>query len=241
MLRTYLYKKYNSENVIVLAHLKHGTRWLEEQKAYGIKNIDVSHKPIKKIATELQNELFVKKDITFNSSKIQIGKCILELKDTKLIIVYRDPYEAFTSAITTAAQTSNFLDKNNICSDDDILNDKNEILNTIMLNSGHFTFFLWRIILATLENVDCQNNIEFVELKDLSTCIQLELLTYSPHTKKHYNFDVKETNILNLSKEQLIKECKKSNKKLWDKMMVEIELDKIALNTLIKKYKVFKI
>ena len=166
---------------------------------------------------------------------------ILELKDTKLIIVYRDPYEAFTSAITTAAQTSNFLDKNNICSDNDILNDKNEILNTIMLNSGHFTFFLWRIILATLENVDCQNNIEFVELKDLSTCIQLELLTYSPHTKKHYNFDVKETNILNLSKEQLIKECKKSNKKLWDKMMVEIELDKIALNTLINKYKVFKI
>ena len=162
-------------NVLEKHHYRihHHPLWLEEQKAYGIKNIDVSHKPIKKIATELQNELFVKKDITFNSSKIQIGKCILELKDTKLIIVYRDPYEAFTSAITTAAQTSNFLDKNNICSDDDILNDKNEILNTIMLNSGHFTFFLWRIILATLENVDCQNNTMYPPLNNMLSNINL--------------------------------------------------------------------
>jgi hypothetical protein len=240
MIRTYLYKKYNSEDVLVLAHLKHGTRWLEEQESYSTNNFVITNKTIQKIAIELQNELFVKKDITFNSSKIKIGKCIVELKHNKLIIVYRNPYEAFYSALTTASQTDNFLDKNNICNDNDILNDKKEILNTIMLNSGHFTFFLWRIILSTLEEADPQLNIEFVELKDLSACIQLELLKYKPYTKKHYNFDTKETNILNLSKEELIKECKKSNKKLWDKIMLEIELDNIALNTLLKKYKVYK-
>jgi len=235
-----LYKKYNSEDVLVLAHLKHGSRWLQEQQSDSIINYNVINKTLKKIAIELRNQLFVKKDITFNSSKIKIGKYKLELNHTKLIIVYRDPYEAYYSALTTAAQRDSFLDRNNICSDSDVLNDKKEILNTIMLNSGHFTFFLWRIILSTLEEVDPQLNIEFVELKDLSTCIQLELLTYKPYTKKHYNFDIKETNILNLSKEELIKECEKYNKKLWDKIMLEIELDNIALNTLLKKYKVYK-
>ena len=63
MIRTYLYKKYNSEDVLVLAHLKHGSRWLEEQQSDSIIDYNVTNKTLKKIAIELRNQLFVKINI----------------------------------------------------------------------------------------------------------------------------------------------------------------------------------
>ena len=140
-------------------------------------------------------------------------------------------FEAFCSSISQAAMI-NGKDGKPLWD-----GDKSNV-NPLIAGSGHFCFHIWRDVLSMVNETGCED-IRFIELKDLSDFLVLETLQHFEHNKKRNE----ESNIVGLmekgiqSKEELIEVCKVGNPILWEKYVEQINLDRIALDTLLEKYK----
>jgi len=228
MIQKYSFNTYLSEFVVV-ALLKHASRYLAECSGNNVNKIDIGG-----FGTtgkeRLMSSLFDNVESPGQTSKIQIGKVLKKLK-TKTFFVYRDPFEAFCSSISQAAMING--------KDGKPLWDGNKSnVNPLIAGSGHFCFHIWRDVLSMVNETGCED-ILFIELKDLSDFLVLETLQHFEHNKKRNE----ESNIVGLmekgiqSKEELIEVCKVGNPILWEKYVEQINLDRIALDTLLEKYK----
>jgi hypothetical protein len=228
MIQKYSFNTYLSEFVVV-ALLKHASRFLSECSGNNVQKIDIGG--FSKTGKEkLMASLFDNIEIPIQISNFQIGKAQKKLK-TKTFFVYRDPFEAFCSSISQAAMING--------KDGKPLWDGNKSnVNPLIAGSGHFCFHIWRDVLSMVNETGCED-ILFIELKDLSDFLVLETLQHFEHNKKRNE----ESNIVGLmekgiqSKEELIEVCKVGNPILWEKYVEQINLDRIALDTLLEKYK----
>jgi hypothetical protein len=209
--------KYNSDIVSdfrVFAPNKHGTRFLREINPIEKTHISISQTMIefeKKLTTSLFN--FV--DNPKSTPAIQLKK-LQVLKKEHCYFVYRNPYDAFVSAIQTGyASSQNHR--------------TNKDLSSNMTNNGHFYTHYYRVLERVLEEVQ-DDTISFVELNDLTEFIRIQTLRPVQVSKEKYSFD----KYITKSDVELL--CKEHHPILWHRFMIEIEKEKIALNNLIKKF-----
>ena len=223
-MRLYKFRPYMNE-FVVLAGLKHGSRYLNEITTHTIPlpdDFDLMDKILK--------ELFIDVEHPLTNSKIQIKKTTKKLK-VPTFFVYRDPYEAYCSSIMQGTMINGA--NNTPLWDGDINN-----MKPLMAGTGHFCYYTWRSVLSLIEKTECED-IKFVNLNELSDLILSNTLTHHSHNKEHNT----ERNLMQLklkkvnSKDELIELCKISNPILWDMYMEQIRLDTIALNILLEKYK----
>ena len=198
----------------VFAPLKHGTRFLDTRNPIQKKHITTVN-GAEKFQDEITNELFDFIDNPKSTKTIQLKK-LKVLKKENSYFIYRNPYDAFISAIQTGYASSK--------------NHRNvENLDANMTGNGHFYTHYYRILESVLQDVD-GDTISFVELSDLTKFFRIETLESIEFSKSKYSFDTY------ITKEELEILCKTHHPILWHRFMLEIDKETIALNNLIKKF-----
>lgn len=198
----------------VFAPNKHGTRFLRESNPIEKTHISISKTKID-FETKLTESLFDFLDNPKSTQAIKLKK-IKILKKENAYFVYRNPYDAFVSAVQTGYASS----KNHRGNDE---------LAANMTGNGHFYIHYYRVLESVLEDVD-SDTISFVDLSDLTDFLRIQTLRPFQFSKAKYSFDS------HITKEQVETLCKKHHPMLWHRFMVEIEKEKIALNNLIQKF-----
>jgi hypothetical protein len=193
----------------VFAPNKHGTRFLREAIPIEKTYISISKNKID-FETKLIASLFDFLEVPNSTEKIKV------LKKENNYFIYRNPYDAFVSAIQTGYASS----KNHR---------ENEELGANMTGNEHFYVHYYRVLESVLENVE-SDNISFVDLNDLTEFFRIKTLHPFQFSKEKYSFDKY------ITKKDVEILCKKYHPILWDTFMIEIEKEKIALNNLIKKF-----
>lgn len=221
------------KNFTIFAPLKHGTRWLNITHPISIKSLHhtnndkgISISPIQ----SLSNILFSDKESPFQNSKIKLKKFKKEIIIENPVFVYRDPYDTFVNAILTGTHN---LNKNTNGHQTKWDGDPQK-LNIIMTNNGHFSPVIWQEVWQLLELLD-DEEITFVNLRELSDYIMINTLQYYPYNFNSYTFQNSIVN--NFTKDEVIQMCKEYHPTLWDNFMLQIEKETIALNKLLEKFK----
>jgi hypothetical protein len=209
--------KYQSDIVPdfrVFATNKHGTRFLRE-----VNPIEKTHLSISQTMSEFERKLtetlFDFVDNPKSTSVIKLKK-IQVLKKQDCYFVYRNPYDAFVSAIQTGYASSQVVKSS-------------PNLAANMTNNGHFYTHYYRVLERILENVE-NDGISFIDLSDLTEFFRVQTLRPIQFSKQKYSFDSY------ITKEELEVLCKTHHPMLWHRFMIEIEKEKIALDNLIKKF-----
>ena len=209
--------KYNSDIVPdfkVIAPLKHGTRFLGDNNPVEKKRISTVH-VIQQFEDDLTNELFDFIDNPKSTKTIKLKK-IQILKKQESYFVYRNPYDAFISAIQTGYASTQ-------------ANKSTDDLGANMTNNNHFYTHYYRVLERILENTE-DGIISFIELNDLTEFFRIQTLRPLNFSKAKYSFDSY------ITKEELENLCKEKHPMLWHRFMIEIEKEKIALGNLLKKF-----
>lgn len=209
--------KYNSDIVPdfkVFASNKHGTRFLRERGPIEKNHISISQ-TMSEFEKRLTEILFDFVDNPKSTQAIKLKK-LQVLKKQDSYFVYRNPYDAFVSAVQTGYASSQ--------------NQRgNKDLGANMTSNGHFYTHYYRVLERVLENVN-DECISFIELNDLTEFFRIQTLRPVQFSKVKYSFDSY------ITKDELETLCKEHHPLLWQRFMVEIEKEKIALNNLINKF-----
>jgi hypothetical protein len=198
----------------VFAPNKHGTRFLRESNPIEKTHISISQSK-SNFETKLTESLFDFLDNPKSTQAIKLKK-IKILKKENAYFVYRNPYDAFVSAVQTGYASSK-------------THRGNDELGANMTGNGHFYIHYYRTLESVLEEVD-SDTISFVDLNDLTEFLRIQTLRPFQFSKEKYSFDS------HITKEQVETLCKEHHPMLWHRFMVEIEKEKIALNNLIQKF-----
>ena len=223
MLKTF---EYNTplNHFVIIAPLKHGTRFLQQTRYSS--TMDVDRKGNRYSIKESLVDFLYDESKTVSKASIKIlnQSKTKTLNYDKVIFVYRDPLDAFKSAIITGSS--------HLLRDEDEWDRSN--LNLLMSYNKHFYYHLWRDIKAALDECKDDSGIKFVSLKDLSDLIIMETLEGYAFEKETYSFD--NTIKSKMNKEELLNACEKDYPVLWNKYLEQIELERDALFYLVKKY-----
>jgi hypothetical protein len=193
----------------VFAPNKHGTRFLREAIPIEKTHISICKTKID-FETKLIESLFDFLEDPNSTEKIKV------LKKENSYFIYRNPYDAFVSSIQTGYASSS-------------KHRGNEKLGANMTGNGHFYVHYYRVLESVLKDVE-SDNISFVDLSDLTEFFRIQTLYPFHFSKERYSFDKY------ITKEDVDTLCKKHHPILWDKFIIEIDKEQIALNNLIKKF-----
>ena len=223
-MRIYKFKPYFGE-FIVGAMLKHGTRYLDD--CGRVLTVIPPYFDFKNI---LIKELFAEEANPLSTSKIQIKKPTHKLK-FPTFFVYRDPYEAYCSAIVQGLMMEH-------SNKEPLWDGDMDNLLPLMAGTKHYCFHLWRDISSIIEETKCED-IKLVHLSELTDFILSQTMEYVEHDKD----ELDRSNLKAIqwkhfdSKAELIEKCKTTHPLLWDRYMEQIQLDTEALTQLLQKYK----
>ncbi len=210
---------YSNNQIEIYAPLKHGTRWLRVAGVDVIENsIQLNVNGWEKI---LQEKLFTE------------GKLI----NPNTYFVYRDTYEWFTSAIKTSAADAVYAfkykggDRDGMKGvwDGDVSNTK-----ALITDNHHYNTNYWRKIKKLFEEVAC-TDIKLISLNDLSLFMKNNNLG-TDYVKEIYHFN-SNMEMIDGSIVDIIELTKNNDKELWDKYIIDTELEQDALNSLVDKFK----
>jgi hypothetical protein len=210
--------KYQSDIVPdfrVFATNKHGTRFLREVNPIEKSHISISSHNVHEVEKKLTETLFDFVDNPKSTQAIRLKK-IQVLKKQDSYFVYRNPYDAFISAIQTGYASSQVLRASSN-------------LAANMTNNGHFYTHYYRVLERVLENTE-DDSISFIELNDLTEFFRIQTLRPVQFSKQKYSFDSY------ITKEELENLCKENHPILWHRFMIELKKEKIALDNLLKKF-----
>jgi hypothetical protein len=241
-IKIYNYTNFNDKQFIVIAPLKHGSRWLQHiNNDYTLTALmhNENSEPTHMIGDGISmftgdyTKIFKEKLLSYydintinHSTKIKVKTNPIKLNKqfNKIYFVYRNVYDCFVSALVTGAQKDAYKWDGTL-----------ENLDELMTNTGHFLFNYWRVTSSILSDINVEHNsIEFVELKNLTKLFRLEFLLNVQFNKENFDFS---TSIYNgMTKNELINNCKKYHPKLWNNYMITIQEEQNALDTLISQY-----
>jgi hypothetical protein len=218
----------------IFAPSKHGTRWLELNNPTPVENKTQDPFRISLLIDlqdfdkNLNNHLFNFIDNPKSTNKIKLSKKINLLNEEHAYFVYRNPYDAFISAIQTVyADSEN--NKFRKSTDPPVWSGNPNDLDIIMTDNGHHSINYYRKLVNILYDLN-ETDITFLNIEDLSKFFRLNTLKNVKFTKNTFTFN----HII--SKEEITNLCKQHHSLLWKRFMGEIEKEQIALDKLIKKF-----